>query len=83
MNALPARLLFIYFTGDTGEGRVCPADEAGWRSALAAQDEHVGLPEKGYALKGRIHSLSLPVFASVGPEHKPEDKTKVTERAVL
>jgi hypothetical protein len=59
---VPARLLFLYFTGDTfREGSAdCPADEEGWQEALSKQAEHVGLPD-GHVLSSRIHKLFLPV----------------------
>jgi hypothetical protein len=57
-HEVPARLLFIYFTGDSHHGCRCPSDEAGWHSALDAQAKHVGLPN-GYKLEGHIHRLFL------------------------
>ncbi len=60
-QGVPARLLFIYFTGDKGnERRSCPKNEMEWKPALAAQDAHVGLPA-GNPLADRIHKLFLPV----------------------
>ena len=61
-HGAPARLLFLYFTGDEfPDGSVdCPTSEDGWRLALAKQAEHVGLPD-GHALSSRIHKLFLPV----------------------
>jgi hypothetical protein len=63
-----ARLLFIYFFGDVGDGddvedagrRTCPASEAGWAAALAKQDKHVGLPVD-HPLKDRVHRLFVDV----------------------
>ena len=59
-----ARLLNVYFVGDHGNagsgGRICPADDAGWKQALDAQSKHLGLPP-GHPLESRIHSLYLPV----------------------
>ncbi len=59
---VPARLLLVYFTGDTfREGSAdCPADEDGRQGALAKQAEHVGLPDQ-HPLSDRIHKLFLPV----------------------
>lgn len=62
-NAISARLLFVYFTGDRTHGRRCPVDETTWQSALAAQDQHIGLP-KGHSLASRIHRLFLPVYVT-------------------
>jgi hypothetical protein len=57
----PARLMFIYFTGDRGRpGRTCPSDSTGWAKALQAQADHVGLPA-GHRLQDRIHKLFLPI----------------------
>jgi hypothetical protein len=57
-----ARLLLIYFTGDTTAGCDCPKDETAWRGALEAQDAHLGLAP-GHALTDRVHKLFLPVFS--------------------
>lgn len=59
---IPARLLFIYFTGDSFPGRTvrCPKTEAEWVRALDAQRRHVALPAK-HVLSDRIHKLILPV----------------------
>lgn len=57
----PARLLLVYFTGDRNGVLTCPADEAGWRVALAGQDAHLGLVGD-HALAFRIHKLFLPVM---------------------
>lgn len=59
----PARLLFIYFTGDrSGPRRTCPENAMGWTAALQAQREHVGLPD-GHGLESRIHKLFLPIVS--------------------
>jgi hypothetical protein len=59
---IPARLLFIYFTGDSFPGgrTKCPKTEAQWLRALDAQKKQVALPAK-HALSDRIHQLFLPV----------------------
>ena len=61
----PARLLFVYFTGDwVGQSsRKCPKTTDGWAQALARQDKHVALPNRHY-LKGRVHKLFLHVGGS-------------------
>jgi hypothetical protein len=57
----PAHMLWIYFTGDWGNGRrSCPVDELGWNEALRQQGEEVGLPE-GHVLSSRLHTLFMPV----------------------
>ena len=63
-HGVPAHLLVVYFTGDSGPARECPLDESGWQAAIAAQDAHVGLPEE-HALSGRIHRLFLPAFTNL------------------
>jgi hypothetical protein len=55
---VPARLLFIYFVGDSHSGHECPRDEAGWQKALGAQAQHIGL-SKGHLLGDRIHHFFL------------------------
>ncbi|MEC5383832.1 hypothetical protein VSX64_24215, partial [Aurantimonas sp. C2-6-R+9] len=60
-QGIPARLLFVYFTGDrSGPGRTCPQDVEGWAPVLRAQTEHVGLPVV-HPLKDRIHRTFVPV----------------------
>jgi hypothetical protein len=60
-RSVPARLLYVYFVGDTGdERRTCPQDEVGWGEALRAQEEHIGLPA-AHKLEARMHKLFLPV----------------------
>ena len=58
----PARLLFVYFTGDRfpNAGFACPEDEEGWREALIGRSSKLGLPDD-HALAERVHSLFLPV----------------------
>lgn len=57
----PAKLLLIYFTGDTSrDGRVCPPDAAGWEAALETQDVALGL-QAGHPLAEQVHKLFLPV----------------------
>jgi hypothetical protein len=59
-----ARLLFVYFTGDTsGPRRTCPSNASGWKKALERLDAHVGLPA-AHPLADRIHRLFLPVMFS-------------------
>jgi hypothetical protein len=55
----PARLLFIYFTGDCHPTADCPKDQTGWAEALAAQDRHLGL-RPTHPLATRVHKLFLP-----------------------
>lgn len=62
-HGVPARLLFIYFTGDSHRGCRCPSDEAGWHKALDAQARHIALP-KGHELERHIHRLFLRTAAT-------------------
>jgi hypothetical protein len=66
-NGEPARLLFIYFTGDKVPGKRCPATEEGWDAPLESQDRHLGLPAQ-HQLSDRIHKLFLPAN---GPTRLP------------
>lgn len=60
-HRIPARLLFLYFTADRGDGkRTWPRTRQDWCRALAAQDDHLGLPAE-HRLSDRIHKLFLPV----------------------
>jgi hypothetical protein len=57
----PARLLFLYFCGDSsGPGRECPANEEGWAAKLAEVDDCLGLPGRG-ELADRVGRLFLDV----------------------
>jgi len=60
-HLIPARLLFVYFHGDTsGGGRDCPVSPEGWHDALESMDRHLALPV-GHSLAPRIHKLFVPV----------------------
>ena len=59
--SVPARLLFIHFTGDENPKCDCPRDAAEWYNlGLRRMKEHIGLPER-HSLSGRIHELFVPV----------------------
>lgn len=61
---IPARLLFIYFTGDKrpdSNFSNCPEDEAGWRNSLLKQDDHLGLTNCSGELTKRIHKVFVDV----------------------
>jgi hypothetical protein len=56
-----ARMAFVYFYGDVGDStRMCPSSERGWKPALMAQDQHVGL-SMGHFLEDRIHKIFVDV----------------------
>ena len=60
-NKVPARLVFIYFTGDKGSsGRTCPRSASDWSTALGQQNNHLGLAAQ-HQLSDRVHSVFLPV----------------------
>lgn len=60
-HQIPARLLFIFFTGDRVPNRTCPTSPQAWKDgALARQSAHVGL-SPGHWLEDRVHQLFLPV----------------------
>lgn len=57
---VPARLLFIYFVGDSTENVHCPSSAAEWAAPLQKMKDHLGLPKSGPLLP-HIHELFLPV----------------------
>jgi hypothetical protein len=64
-NGVPARLLFVYFTGDSFKADPsckfdCPKDEAGWKAALQAQSQWLGL-EQPHPLADYVHKLFVPI----------------------
>ncbi len=60
-NHIPARLLFIYFTGeDRMEGRSCPTCEAEWNAALQQMYRHIGVPWAVQQQRG-VHKVFLPI----------------------
>jgi hypothetical protein len=63
-NGVPARLVLIYFTGDTRDDRMtCPRNEVEWQDALSDQDQWLGL-KRDHPLAKRIHKVFLPVLGS-------------------
>ena len=59
-NNVPARLLFVYFTGDRMEGCNCPKSNAEWEGILKTMYEQIGVPWKKQELLG-VHKMFLPV----------------------
>jgi hypothetical protein len=53
-NNQPARLVFVYFIGDTFPRMKCPAGEDRWRKVVGELYGKMGLPEH-HALSGWIH----------------------------
>lgn len=71
-NGVGARLLFVYFCGDTNPSGQCPQDEAGWEPALRAMHQHIGLTGQD-TLQARVHKLFLPVVqGSVSANVRPD-----------
>ncbi len=58
-RGVPARLVFVYFTGDATSGRTCPASASQWHPALEAVKKHLGLTGHS-ALEERVHELFVP-----------------------
>jgi hypothetical protein len=57
---IPARLLFIYFTGDQRKDEVCPKGKEEWQIVIEEMEERLGVnPVK--ELTQRVHHLFLPV----------------------
>jgi len=64
-HGVAARLLFIYFTGETHDGWDCPTDPNGWlgsgmKQSLSSMKRHLGIPTT-HATFGHVHDLFLPV----------------------
>ncbi|MFY9674547.1 MAG: hypothetical protein WAK13_08830 [Terriglobales bacterium] len=61
---VPARLIFIYFTGDCfPDKRRCPETESEWHGLIEACHLTLGLPER-HRLSDRIHEVFLPVLGT-------------------
>jgi hypothetical protein len=60
-QGVPARLLFIYFTGDVfPDGTPCPQDRDEWEALIEARRLTLGLP-RAHSLSPWEHHLVLPV----------------------
>ncbi|NIM68642.1 MAG: hypothetical protein GTO55_11025 [Armatimonadetes bacterium] len=57
---IAARLLFIYFTGDSNPSADCPRDKAGWQAALQELYSEIGLTNES-PLKRQVHSILLSI----------------------
>jgi hypothetical protein len=58
-HGIPARLVCIYFTGDTNAFGKCPRSEAGWRQEIRRVHEHLGLNGQS-RLEHQVHHVFLP-----------------------
>lgn len=60
---IPARLIFLYFTGDAfPDGRPCPQNDQDWRPLIGKCHAELKLPEV-HPLSDRIHDVFVPVPA--------------------
>lgn len=59
-HKVPARLIFVYFSGDANPNASCPQTEAEWEGPLREMDDHIGLTGESL-LEGRVHKVFLPV----------------------
>jgi hypothetical protein len=68
-HAVPARLVFVYFTGDQHPRGIwdCPRTPEDWVPALDALKRHTGLAESS-ELEQRVHHVFLPVHHRLGEE---------------
>lgn len=66
-HEVPARLVFIYFTGDKRKDGRCPETPEEWQETLSDQDQWLGL-KADHLLAKRIHKIFLPVL---GPNQVP------------
>jgi hypothetical protein len=60
-HGIPARLLNIYFTGDSNHGNRCPDDEPKWKPHIQAMHKCLGLAGNSEIERNRVHNLFLPV----------------------
>lgn len=58
--SIKARLLFIYFFGDSRSDVECPRSEQGWLSVIQKMRNWLGI-NKGSELLQRVHYLFLPI----------------------
>jgi hypothetical protein len=63
-TGVPAKLIFLYFYGDRAQGRACPRSPDEWSTALAEQDQHVGVPADS-SIRSDIHKVFLPAFTNL------------------
>jgi hypothetical protein len=69
-NGEPARLLFLYFTGDRNPRRTCPSSASEWEPYLTTQKSQLGIEGAGHPVFRRVHTLFLPAFRGVGRKGK-------------
>jgi hypothetical protein len=61
---IPARLVFLYFTGDVfPDGRPCPQNEQEWRLLITRCHAELKLPER-HKLSDRTHDVFVPIIGS-------------------
>jgi len=59
-QGVSARLIFVYFNGDTNPGAICPATTSAWRAALDDMKTQLGLTGQS-ALEQRVYEVFVPV----------------------
>ena len=59
-HGVSARLLFVYFLGDTVPNKICPSTTEEWTQALKTMYRHLGLIGSSH-LEQRVHRVFLPV----------------------
>lgn len=58
---IPARLLFIYFTGDKrADGSICPQTPTDWEPDITAMEHYLGI-DRDSELYSRVNRMILPV----------------------
>jgi hypothetical protein len=65
-NDAPARMIFMYFCGDSFGNSKCPPNKAGWESVITAVKKDLGLlsrPAESH-LTDRIHEMFIHVSPS-------------------
>jgi hypothetical protein len=73
---IPARLLFIYFCGDSRRGVPGPVDAVAWQPAITAMRQSLGIDEAA-PLMQHVHTLFLSVRQSPQPPVPPSEESRV------
>lgn len=60
-EGIPARLVYVYFCGDTGpKNKIRPESQEKWQPYLDQVESYLGI-QAGHSLKDRVHQVFLPV----------------------
>lgn len=65
-NQVPARLVYIYFTGDPAFPDAPPTED-GWQRSLDEQDRVLGLNNRPQMIEERVHKVFLPALHAFWP----------------